>query len=189
MSVTHVVGYLGKSTPDGREVLDAGLPTRVISTVHDKVHQGEAYFANYSELADTADDIEILITSKNSAIRGHMTIEVESALASTVEVWFTSTMVDASGNRLTNYNRDLALPDTSVVSVCHTPTGTQSGTADVTLYIGSTSAAGKGDVGGSSGGRGELLLPADCNVYVLMTSRANANAMTVSMDWYDAIVT
>ena len=114
-----------------------------------------------------------------------MTEEINTALASTVEFWKNTTKTDTSGNRLTPLNRNFNSGNTSIMTVCHTPGGVEG--AAVTLgpiYIGSTTAAGRAEVGGSAAGRSEFMLnPAA--ILIRATSRANANGMTITCNWYE----
>ena len=134
--------------------------TRAVMTIgypHHETHAGSAYLAVYSALANDTDVIEVRVGTADSAKRAHFQVFFESALAATVQLWKDTTKTDASGNRIGAANRDFESTNTSLLTLCHTPGGSQSGDANITRYIGSASTSGRADVGGSGGNRGEFI--------------------------------
>jgi hypothetical protein len=158
---------------------------KVISYEHSEAHNQNAYLIVYSALKDDTESFEVRIGTADTAKRAHMTIHLDAALAATAELWVDTTKTDASGNRLTALNRDFESTNTSVITACHTPGGSQTGTANLIQYIGAATASGRADVGGSGGSRSEFKLKRNTAYLFKMTSRANGNAMTIMFDWYD----
>jgi len=180
---------------DGRLIIDDGDhilqldPTtwsvRVISQAHAEAHEQNAYLAVHSALKDTAGLIEVRIGTLNSAKRAHMSVFFETALAATVQMWKDTTKTDEAGNRMGTPNRDFESSNTSGLTICHTPGGTDARTANITRYIGSATTAGKADVGGGGGNRGEFKLKRNAAYLFKITSRADSNALTLFFDWYE----
>lgn len=187
MSVTQrIIGYLGKATADGREVLGVDEPQVVVDTAHQHIHNEVAYLATYSMLRDNTDAFEIRIEVPSSAKeRPNMIISYDSALAATLELWYPTTKTDASGNRIANINRVLGSSQASPLLICHTPGGSQSGDASITRYVGSPTSPAHADVGGGGNTRGELIIPQGSDILIVFTSRSDNNAMTLLFDWYE----
>jgi len=61
----------------------------------------------------------------------------------------------------------------------------QTGTANLTRYLGSASTSGKTDSGGAGGSRAEFILQQNQAIMVDLVSRADNNALTIEMDWYE----
>ena len=169
-------------------LLELDPTTWVIPTIdyaHYEIHEQNAYDLVYSALKADTQTMEVRVGVSTSAKRPHMIVHVASALASTVEVWFNTTKTDVVGNRLTPLNRDQGSSNTSLLTFCHTPGGSQAGNANILQYIGSASAGGRTDVGGKSGGRNEWKLARGKAYLFKLTSRANGNALTFAFDWYE----
>ena len=86
-----------------------------------------------------------------------MDIIIDVALASTAELWIGTTKTHESGNVITPVNRDFNSNNTSGLTICHTPGGSQAGTANLIQYIGASASGGRVAVGGSIGSRGEFI--------------------------------
>jgi len=187
MSAPRIIGYLGEATAYGRVIYNTEAAQITIAKPHWEIHEQDSYIAAYSGLADTDDTIELRVESPTNPAnkRAHAVITFESALASTVELWATTTKTHASGNAIVPINRWLGSSNASILTVCHTPAGSQAGAATILRYIGSTSVSGKGDTGGSADSRGELVLPPSNAILIKMTSRVDSNAMTIAVDWYE----
>jgi len=180
---------------EGRIIVDDGdrilrldedswaVPT--ISRTHQEAHEENAYLIVYSALKDDTEFMEVRLQTAINPKRPHLEIHIESALASTVEFWKDTTKTHVGGNALTPLNREFESTNSSLVTACHTPGGSQAGAATILQYLGSTSAAGKGDVGGATGGRAEFILARGQSYLFKFTSRANANALTMVFDWYE----
>lgn len=181
--MNRVIGYQGKGTASGWELIQT-QPKAVISSPHYEGHEGNAYWTSYSIMADSTDVLEMRIETTDSLERAHMEFNADSALASTLEIWFGTTKTDVLGNRITPINRDMESSNTSSLILCHTPGGTQAGTANIIKYIGSMSLGGRTDIGGAISTRGELILARETAILIRMTSRADNNSMDISLDWY-----
>lgn len=157
----------------------------VIEYPHHEIHDGNGYFAVYSALANTAGTIAVRVQTPNTTKWAHMIFEIDSALAATAQLWHPTTMTDVVGNRITPMNRDHNSSNTSGLTICHTPGGSQAGTANLTQYIGASASGGRVAEGGGSSSRHEFILDQNSSYYILVTSRADNNAMSIIMDWYE----
>ena len=174
------------------DVTDA---VKTVDWAHDKIHDQEGWVFVYSELADDTDVMEVRIEvpalqpnipkkSPNPSRRAHVPIQIQTALASTVELWKNTTKTDNAQNRVTPINCDFSINDPGMLTICHTPGGAQAGLPSLgPEYIGSTTISGRTEVGGGTGGRFEFLLFG--SVLIRVTSRADANAMTVKSSYYE----
>jgi hypothetical protein len=156
-----------------------------ISYPHAEAHGGRAYLSIYSALKDDTEFIEVRIQSANTARLSHMTIHIEAALAATAQFWQDTTKTDVGGNRLAALNRRFDSLNVTGMLNCHTPGGANTGAADITRYIGSASASGRTDIGGGAGSRGEFILDQNSDHDILLTSRADNNALSIELDWYE----
>ena len=152
---------------------------------HYETHAQNAYFAVYSALGNTDAVIEVRIQTADSAKRAHMIIIIDVALAATAQLWKGTTKTHEAGNALPLMNRDHDSTNTSGLTVCHTPGGTESAGSTLTRYIGSASASGRSDIGGTGGNRGEFKLSRNEDYLIRVTSRADANAMSIVLDYYE----
>lgn len=179
--------YINTSFSDRRIVQEDELSgaIKTIQYAHHEIHEGNAFLVVYSALADDTDAVEIRIETPAGDKRAHMLISIDSALACTVELWMNTTKTDVVGNRLTAMNRDHDSVKQSILTICHTPAGAQAGSADLQQYIGSASVSGKTDTGGGTGSRAEFLLAAGSAYLIKATSRADNNALSIVLDWYE----
>ncbi len=157
--------------------------TIVVDYPHHELHAGSAYFVIYSALANDTDVIEIRFQTPNTTKWAHMLIDIEAALAATAEIWEGTTKTHEAGNVLAALNRNSA--NTSGLTICHTPGGAQAGAATIMEYVGSATVSGRVAAGGHSGGRNEVILDQNNDYLIRVTSRADANALTIVLDWYE----
>ena len=166
--------------------VDANTHTlQVIDYAHHEAHGGSAYFAVYSGLANDTDFIEVRIQTPDTTKWAHMVITIDSALACTSELWTPTTKTDVSGNRITPLNRDNNSSNTTGLTICHTPAGTQTGDANLLQYIGAAAVSGRVNTGGGTGSRGEFILKQNSSYLIKVTSRADSNALSILLDWYE----
>lgn len=158
---------------------------KFIDQPHHEAHEGRAFLAVYSALKDDAGFIEMRFRPNHATRRAHMTIIVVSALAATVQFWQATTKTHVVANNIDPMNRLFDSPHDSILSVCHTPAGSQAGAARLTEYIGSTTTPARVDVGGGSNTRGELILTPFQDYLITLTSRSDNNALTIILDWYE----
>ena len=158
---------------------------KIVDYPHHEIHGGRAFLALYSLTRDNTEFIEMRFRANHASRRCHMTIHIDAALAATVEMWKNTTKTHVIANAITPMNRDFSNPYSSVLSVCHTPAGAQAGNADLLQYVGSATANGRSEVGGSLGSRSEFILQPFADYLIKATSRANSNALTITLDWYE----
>jgi hypothetical protein len=166
----------------------ADLITHAINVIdypHHEIHGGSSYLVVYSALAGDTDVIEVRIQTPNSAKWAHMVISIESALASTATLWTPTTKTHEGGNALTPMNRNHNSTNSSGLTICHTPGGAQAGAGNLVQYLGAATVSGRTETGGTTGSRHEFILKQNDDYLINMTSRADANAMTITLDWYE----
>lgn len=162
--------------------------TSAISTVdyaHHEIHGGSAFLVVYSALANDTALIEVRFATPDTTKWAHMTIIVESAIASTIQLWEGTTKTHNASNAIVPLNRNRNSSTASGLTVCHTPTGTESGTAALTEYVGAASVSGRVTAGGSANSRAEFVLKQNTAYLIRATSRADGNALAIILDWYE----
>jgi hypothetical protein len=180
--------YILVETSGPRVIPRADLAThtlQVIDYAHHEVHSGSAYFALYSALKADTEIAEVRIQTPNNTKWAHMIIGVQAALATTVDFHEGTTMTHEAGNAIVPLNRNRNSTNTSGLTICHTPGGTDASGATFTEYIGAAATGGRIAVGGSAGGRNEFILDQNNDYLIRVTSRADGNAITILMDWYE----
>jgi hypothetical protein len=158
---------------------------QVIDYAHHEIHSGNAYFAVRSGTVDTGGTVEVRIQTPDTTKWAHMIIEIDSAIAATAELFKPTTKTHVAGNAITPINRDNNSANTSGLTICHTPAGSESGTAALTQYIGAATTNGRVNIGGATGSRGEFILAQNSSYLVRVTSRADSNALSILLDWYE----
>jgi len=156
-----------------------------IDYAHHEIHGGSGFFAIYSALKADTQTIEVRIETPDTTKWAHMMIIVEAALAATAQLWIDTTKTDAEANRITPMNRDHNSATTSGLTICHTPGGSESATAALTEYFGSAASGGRVAVGGEANSRAEFILEQNTAYLIRATSRADGNALSIVMDWYE----
>ena len=156
-----------------------------ISYTHHEIHGGSAYYVLHSALADAAGTISIRIATPNTTKWAHMVFDLEASLAATAQMWYPTTKTHVGDNAIVPMNRNHNSTNTSGLTICHTPGGTQAGTAQLTKYIGATASGGRVAGGGGASTRHEFILKQNSSYYILLTSRADGNAMSITIDWYE----
>ena len=162
--------------------------TNAINTIdyaHHEIHGGSAYFAVYSALKDTAGLIEVRIQTPDTTKWAHMVFAIQASLAATAQMWYPTTKTHEAGNAIVPMNRNHNSTNTSGLTICHTPGGAQAGTAQLTEYLGASATGGRISVGGGTGSRHEFILDQNNDYLIRITSRADGNALTLVMDWYE----
>jgi hypothetical protein len=180
--------YILLRTSGPAVVPTADLVTHAINVVdypHHEIHSGSAYLVVYSALADDTDVIEVRIETPNTAKWAHMVITIDAALAATATLWHPTTKTHVGGNALTAMNRNHNSTNSSGLTICHTPAGSQAGAGNLVQYLGAATTSGRADTGGATGSRGEFILKQNDDYLINMTSRADSNAMTITLDWYE----
>ena len=174
-----------RTTIDGLHTDSATNSVMTIEYPHHEIHSGSAYFAVYSALADDTELIEVRILTPDTKKWAHMVIGIDGALASYAQMWVPTTKTHVSGNAITPFNRNNNSSNTSGLTICHTPAGSQTGTADLAQYLGAATQSGKASAGGVTGSRGEFILAQNTAYLIRITSRADSNALSIILDWYE----
>jgi len=116
-----------------------------------------------------------------------MVITVDAAIAATAKLYQPTTKTHVVGNAIAPMNRNHNSANTSGLTLCHTPAGSESGTADLLQYIGAAATGGRVAVGGGTGSRGEFILAQNSTYLINVTSRADGNAVSIILDWYEHV--
>lgn len=171
---------------DAQPTIDStSSSTIVINHDHHEIHEGDAYYTIYSALKDSTATIEVRIATPNTTAWAHMVIEIDAAIAATAELWEATTKTDVVGNRLTPVNRNRNSSNTSALTICHTPAGSESAGATLTQYIGASAVGGRVAEGGGASSRHEFILKQNTAYLLRATSRADGNALSIILDWYE----
>jgi hypothetical protein len=157
----------------------------VIDYAHHEIHSGSAYNMTHSTLKANAEVMDVYIKTGIVTDQAHMVISIDAALSATFELYENSTMVDASANRLTPFNLNRSSSNTSNLTICHTPTGTETGTRLILHYIGNATQGAVAGTGGNVGTRNEIVLRNNTAYLIRVTSRSNGNTCTAILDWYE----
>ena len=82
-------------------------------------------------------------------------------------------------------NRNFNSDSTSGLTICHTPGGAQAGAATLVEYFGASASGGRVAVGGAAESREEFILKQNTAYLIQATSRADGNALSIIMSWYE----
>ena len=163
----------------------SNFKSTISSVGESKIYEGDHYFAIYSAEADDTDSIEVRIQTPDSDTKAYMIFDIECALAATVSLWAATTKTHVADNAITPLNRDFNSNNASVVTICHTPGGSQAGAADLVEYVGASASGGRVAAGGEAASNSYFILKKNTAYLVQATSRADANALAIIMDWYE----
>lgn len=153
-----------------------------VDYAHHEIHEGSAFISSYeATLASGA--VSLLRIGVGSAPKhAHMMLEIDAGASTDVAVFETTTYTDASGNRVIGYNRHREKANSSLLTICHTPTGSGEGTKIFGMLLGASGGAASG---GSGSGRKEFILKPDTAYLIKVTSNAVGNRITIILDWYE----
>jgi len=157
----------------------------VVDYAHHEIHSGSAYIVIHSMLRADTEVSEVRIQTPDTTKWAHALIGVQSALASTVAFHESTSMTHTAANVMTPLNRDRNSTSTSAMLICHTPTGADTSAPTFTEYIGASASGGRIAVGGGSSSRAEYILKQNEDYLIRVTSRADGNAITILVDWYE----
>lgn len=157
----------------------------VVDYPHHEIHGGSAYYAVYSALKADTETIEVRIGTPNTTKWAHMLLEIDCALAGTAELWEATTKTHAAGNAITPMNRNRNSSNTSGLTICHTPGGAEAAAAMLTQYVGASATGGRVAEGGGASSRHEFILKQNEAYLIRVTSRADGNALSIILDWYE----
>lgn len=156
-----------------------------IDYAHHEAHSGSAYFLVYSALKSDTQTIEVRIQTPDTTKWAHMVIIMDSAIAATASLWHPTTKTHEAGNAIVPMNRNHNSTNTSGLTICHTPGGAQAGAANLVQYIGASATGGRVAVGGGANSRGEFILDQNSSYLIQVASRADGNALSIILDWYE----
>jgi hypothetical protein len=157
----------------------------VVDYSHHEIHGGSGYLAIYSALKADTEFIEVRIQTPNTTKWAHMVMDIECALAGYIQLWMNTTKTHVTGNAIVPMNRDHNSSSASGLTLCHTPAGTESATAALAEYVGAAASGGRVAVGGEANSRAEFILKQNTAYLIRATSRADGNALSIILDWYE----
>lgn len=186
MSHILVTPFYDNGTKDVVPTADKSTnATNTIDYAHHEIHGGSAFFVVYSALKADTETIEVRIATPDTTKWAHMIIQVDAALAATAQLWEGTTKTHNASNAITPMNRNRNSGTASGMTICHTPDGTESATAGLTQYFGAAASGGRVAQGGSAQSRGEFVLKQNTAYLIRCTSRADGNALSIVLDWYE----
>jgi hypothetical protein len=152
-----------------------------IDYVHHEIHDGHAYM--YHDVIDSlASGVvqDYLITTANSAAWLHISHDVEFAGAGTVEIFEGGDRVGTTAQTLYNRDRNNLTAATSTIHK-----GTSGGTVDGTRIVYWKGGATQSKNSATHGTASEKILKPNTKYILRVTSRAEANIVSVSIGWYE----
>jgi len=203
---TQILGRYGSTSPDQVAVarLDASTETlQVIDYEHHEIHGGSAFHVGYSETTANSDDdvTAVMFKTPNTSKWIHLTFTVTCSDPAEAIILEGPTLADAGDGTdkvVLNRNRNSSTTST-VQSLEDTPTvgsvttmnetewtavGVSAGTELEHEYL--AGGSGPQAVGGVSRSTQEWVLKQDTiYVFYLQNTGANANAHSISLDWYE----
>jgi hypothetical protein len=186
MSHLRVTPYLDNSGEPVLPKVDSSTNClTILDYAHHEIHSGSHYFCAYSALKANTETIEVRFATPDTTTWAHMTIDVECALAGTVEMWEATTKTHVALNAITPWNRNRNSTNSSGLTICHTPGGAEAAAAGLTEYVGAASVSGRVAGGGEATSRAEFVLKQNTAYLLRATSRADGNALSIILDWYE----
>jgi hypothetical protein len=82
-------------------------------------------------------------------------------------------------------NRNQNSENTSGLTICHTPGGSEAAAAMLTQYVGAATVSGKAAGGGNATNEAEFILKQNTAYLIRGTSRADGNSVSIILDWYE----
>jgi hypothetical protein len=152
-----------------------------IDYVHHEIHDGDTFM--YHDVTDslgTGVSIDYMITTPNTTKWLHVSHDVEFSGAGTVEIYEAGDRVGTAAQTL--YNRDR--------NSIKVPTGTlhkatSGGTTDGTKIVYWKGGASQSKNSATHGTSSEKILRQNTKYIIRVTSRAEANVVSVSIGWYE----
>ena len=158
-----------------------------IDYAHHEIHSGSHYFCTYAATVASAATMRILVTTPNTQKRAHMLFRVNSTLLTTYKIFEENESVRVAANALIARNNDRNSPNTSGLTISHTPTAGNNGDLIWEERFGTGTLP--GNQGGGAGGFGrsdvEIILKQNTTYLYQITSGTNANLVSVVMEWYE----
>lgn len=149
-----------------------------IKSAHKSVHDGNHYYYTDSIVLGSATSQDYLITTPDTAVRGHLVLNIKGSLSTDV---FVHEGADRTGTTLqTVFNNDRNSVNTPDIT-CHK--GQSGGTTDGTQILSDYFGVSGGDL--VVGRESELILDQNAKYIVRVTSNAASNRITTRFDWYE----
>lgn len=173
-------GNAVEPTPATVEVDQYGPWLVTIDQPHHQLHEGERFVSTHAA-ATVNTNGTCIVHIKTGANYSHLVYDVFGTNVYTIQFYEAPT-VTGNGTSVAVLNRNRNSAKVTTTTMLHTPTTTALGTSlEGPLYIGS----GQSKVGGTTRGQNEWLLKPNTSYLVHVTSRGDANSLTVFADWYD----
>ena len=152
---------------------------------HEKIHDGELFFANYSKAANDAETLEIFIRAGGTRHLLHVTFKSSSLLTGTWALYKATSKTYNASNVIAPQNHFDGHPNTlhTDVQICHTPSGSGDGTRVAGGFCGGGSLP--QSPGGVSRAEAELILYPKRAYLLRITSNANSNTLEGELGLYE----
>lgn len=154
---------------------------------HHEQHEGKDYqFWAYDSDLDSGATMGYIITTPNTTAWAHMTWEITGALTTLVQVYEDTTHSPVSGQNIYNKNRNSS--NTSGVTIATAATDGSDGTGPIDgASFGISTGEGVRQISGGGDGQGghEFILKQNSKYYLVVTSGADNNNVTLKVNWYE----
>lgn len=158
------------------------VSTHTLQTIeyeHHEIHAGSHFsIADYDTSVASAETLEFVVVTPNTAKWAHMVFQFASTLGATLEVFEGSSAV-VGGTPVTPLNNNRNSSTESVLTVIKEPTSITDGTRIAGFM------AGAGRTAGFSTRDKEFILKQNTTYLFRFTSLANSNAWSFVGEWYE----
>ncbi len=180
-------GFAVVQTSAGVEILvdDLSGAITAVDLAHQRIHEGEHYFAFRSVAIPNAADFEFLIVTPDTIVVAHMFLSSTVSAEATIDL-LEGVTTAGDGAAVLDFNNNRQSVNTSGVVITHTPAGLAGGTD---LLNGGIKVGAGRNIGGVSRNDNELLLERNTKYLLRITNDAAGanNITTVSFSWYEHI--
>jgi hypothetical protein len=154
---------------------------KVIDYVHHEIHDGHSFM--YHDVIDslgTGVAQDYMITTPNTKAWFHVSHDVESSGAATVEIYEAGNRTGTTEQTLYNRDRNSAALPTGTIHK-----GTSGGTTDGTRIVYWKGGANQSKNSATHGTASEKILKQNTKYILRVTSRAETTIVSVSIGWYE----
>lgn len=169
----------------GAEVDAISLAAVGIDTVHDRIHDGQAF-----SISDRATPVNIatpkkyLFITPNTGLRAHFIFSVHTEPGARIQ-FFEGTTVSANGTPLTPQNNNRNSTNTALLSVFADPTVTGDGTSLFDREEGTATVGPTKGVGLELAHTNEIILKQNTKYELKITPLSNNTVASTELDWYE----
>lgn len=152
-----------------------------VDYVHHEIHEGDAFVAAYGQDVAGSGELNILLTTPDTAKYAHCVLQVVTESEAHVYLYENPT-ISAAGTAVPSYNRNRNSATVAGLTITHTPTVTATGAV---ILLEQHFGSGKG-VGGNERGAEEWILKRNEQTLIRVTNMtASNNQIWVTINWYE----